>query len=65
MGSVALVILACLAKEPSRCETFHLPFEEEMNAVSCVWRAQLRVAQWAGEHPDWSIQRFACELPEA
>jgi hypothetical protein len=42
-----------------------MPFEEEANAVSCVWRAQLRVAQWAGDHPDWLIRRFACELPEA
>jgi hypothetical protein len=65
MGLVDLVILACLAKQPSHCEMFRVPLEDEVSMVSCVWRAQLRAAQWAGDHPEWLIRRFACELPEA
>lgn len=62
---VELVLLACLLKEPERCETFHLPFEAEMAAPQCVWQSQLRAAQWAAEHPQWVIRRLSCEMPKA
>lgn len=62
---VELVLLACLLKEPERCETFRLPFEAEMATPQCVWQSQLRAAQWAAEHPEWVIRRLSCEMPRA
>lgn len=62
---VELVLLACLVKDPSHCETFHVPFAERMNPVACVWQSQFRAAEWAGHHPDWKVRRFTCQMPGA
>jgi hypothetical protein len=62
---VELVLLACLLKDPQHCEAFRLPFQEELRMPQCVWRAQFRAAEWAGQHPDWTVKRFTCELPRA
>lgn len=62
---VELVILACLLKDPARCETFHLPFENGMTMVQCAWQSQLTAARWAGDHPTWQIRKFSCEAPRA
>ncbi len=61
---VELVLLACLLQEPKQCETFRLPFAEEMVVPQCVWQSQLRAAAWAAEHPNWVIRKFTCEMPE-
>ena len=60
-----LVLLACLIKQPERCETFRIPFMGEVQAPQCVWESQMRVVQWLGEHPDWEVKKFTCEMPEA
>ena len=62
---VELVLIACLLKEPQRCESFRLPFAAAMQMPQCVWRAQFTAAEWAGEHPDWVIKKFSCEMPKA
>ncbi|MEK0083093.1 hypothetical protein [Benzoatithermus flavus] len=62
---VELVLLACLLKNPQHCETFHVPFLEEMQLPQCVWRAQFRAAEWVAQHPDWALKKFTCELPKA
>lgn len=62
---VELVLVACLLKSPERCETFRVPFEEEMPLPQCVWQSQLKAAQWSAEHPEWVIRKFTCEMPRA
>lgn len=62
---VELVLLACLLKSPQQCETFHLPFQEEMPLPQCVWQSQFKAAQWSAEHPDWQVRKFTCEQPHA
>jgi hypothetical protein len=65
MESVELVILACLLKEPEHCESFRIPFQQEMNMAQCTWQSQFHAVQWVSEHPDWEVKRFTCELPGA
>jgi acyl-ACP thioesterase len=60
---VELVVLACLLKDPQHCESFHVPFQQDIQAVQCVWQSQMQAAQWSGEHPDWVIRRVSCEMP--
>jgi hypothetical protein len=60
-----LVLFACLLKDPHHCESFRLPFSDVMQAPQCVWQSQMKVAQWVGEHPDWVIRKFSCEMPKA
>lgn len=62
---VELVLLACLLKQPDRCETFRMPFAHEMAMPQCVWQSQFRAAEWSAEHPGWVVRRFTCEMPEA
>lgn len=62
---VELVLLACLLKAPEQCETFRLPFAEEMVLPQCVWQSQMTAAAWAAEHPAWVIRKFTCEMPGA
>ena len=63
-GSGELVLLACLVKDPGHCESFHIPFQAQMNMAQCVWQSQMHAAQWAGNHPTWAIRRFSCRFPE-
>ena len=65
MEAVELVILACLVKEPEHCESFRIPFQEEMSMPQCTRESQLHAVRWADEHPDWTVKRFTCELPGA
>jgi hypothetical protein len=62
---VELVLLACLIKEPQRCQTFRIPFAAEMPTPQCLWQSQLHVAQWSGQNPDWVVKRVSCEMPKA
>ena len=62
---VELVLLACLIKQPGHCETFRIPFAAPMQTPQCVWQSQMRVAQWAGNHPGWVVKKVSCEMPEA
>jgi len=62
---VELVLVACLLKEPQRCDTFRLPFAEEMPLPQCVWQSQMKAAHWAGAHPEWVIRKMSCERPRA
>lgn len=61
---VELVLLACLLKAPDKCETFRVPFDQEMLMPQCVWQSQLKAAAWAADHPDWVIRKFGCKMPE-
>lgn len=62
---VELLIIACLAREPARCEEFHVPFMNEMNIVQCVWRSTVHAAEWAANHPGWVIKKVSCGQPRA
>jgi hypothetical protein len=62
---VELVLFACLLAQPTRCETFHIPFTGEMFTHACVWQSQIQIAQWAGAHPEWVVKRVSCEMPKA
>jgi hypothetical protein len=58
-----LVVIACLIGHPADCEEFYVPFQRPMGFVQCIYQAQLRLASWAAERPDWTIRRWTCALP--
>jgi hypothetical protein len=62
---VELIILACLLKEPQHCEEFHVPFMVEMNVFQCLWQSTIHAAEWASEHPGWSVRKVSCGQPTA
>jgi hypothetical protein len=62
---VELLILACLAANPAKCETFNVPFAEPMSLVHCMYAGQLQALNWAEQHPGWTIRRWNCGMPRA
>jgi hypothetical protein len=62
---IELVLLACLLKEPSRCEQHYLPTAEQMGIMECVVTGQFQIVQWRQEHPDWIVRRWTCGAPRA
>lgn len=53
-----LVILACLALEPQRCEVFHLPLPG--GAQMCVIAGYHAVVGWSLQHPEWIVESWSC-----
>ncbi len=62
---VELVILACLVKEPERCERFDVPFFAPTHMMECLFKAQIFMGQWSEAHPGWVVKRWRCEHPGA
>jgi len=62
---VELVLLACLLKEPSRCEQHYVPTAETAGMMACVLNGQFQLVQWREQHPGWVIRRWTCGAPRA
>lgn len=62
---VELFLLACLLKEPTRCEQHYLPTAETMGLMECVVMGQFQAVQWRQRHPEWTIRRWTCGAPRA
>ena len=44
------------------CHEITLNFEDQPNMTiqQCMNHAQIELAKWAGEHPNWLIARYRC-----
>ena len=62
---VELLIIACLLKQPQRCEAFRVPFMEPTSIVQCLWQSTVHAAEWTAQHPGWVIRKVRCEAPQA
>lgn len=61
---VDLIVTVCMIAHPQSCENRHLLFESKGSLRSCMYEAQFYLAQWSGEHPEFSIKRWRCEWPD-
>jgi hypothetical protein len=61
MPTVALILAVCLYANPDTCREEHLYFESNGSLRACMSEALPTMAQWAGTHPEWHIERFRCE----
>jgi hypothetical protein len=61
MPVVDLVLAVCLISDPGTCREEHLYFESHGSLRACMAEAIPTMAQWAGTHPEWHIERFHCE----
>ncbi len=62
---IELVLLACLLKEPSRCERHHLPTDAGLGMIECAVTGQFLAARWRELHPGWVVRRWTCGAPRA
>lgn len=58
-----LVLVYCLAADPSRCiEQRPVAEEPGLGLVGCVVGAQPEAVRWLATHPDYVLARVRCEL---
>jgi hypothetical protein len=57
---IAIVISACLTGDPGVCKDYRIPLAAHVDAGACMVRAQPHFAQWAAQHPGWTIKRWRC-----
>jgi hypothetical protein len=56
-----LAVVACLISDPSKCRDVSLTFDSETaTPMQCLMQAQPELAKWAGDHPNWKIERYTC-----
>ncbi|MGI9433860.1 MAG: hypothetical protein ACR2Q4_03370 [Geminicoccaceae bacterium] len=60
-----MLIIACLAGQPTKCDAFQIPFERPTGIMVCMRDAQFRLAEWSRSKPDWKIKKWTCGLPKA
>ena len=60
---IELVFAVCMIDQPSRCKDVHLNFEaENVTPRSCMMNGQFAMAEWVGEHPNWTISKWSCGI---
>jgi sensor c-di-GMP phosphodiesterase-like protein len=61
---IELVIAACLLSA-TECREFKLLYDPyDVSLMTCMIAGQPEVARWQGEHPDWRVTRWSCDLQE-
>ena len=60
---VQLVLVYCLAAEPSRCvEQRPVPEQPGLGLTACMAGAQPAAARWLADRPDYVLARVRCEV---
>lgn len=62
-GVIALVLVVCLAADPSVCrEERTIPEDATVTELSCHGRiGQSEAIKWLNEHPKWLLSGWRCE----
>ena len=60
---IQIIIMVCRLGQPDLCEEQHLHFAWQGSLQQCAMAAQLYIAQWIGEHPQWTVRNYHCEYP--
>ena len=57
---IELLLVACLADDPSRCKDVGLAYSGEgLTPMQCLMQAQPEIARWVEEHPRWQVRRWS------
>ncbi len=54
-----LLIVACSILQGAQCREVSLTFQD-VSVMTCAMAGMPIVAQWASEHPNWSVARWKC-----
>lgn len=65
MDTINLIMTVCAVLSPTNCEEKNLSFSASFSIRQCTMMAQPYLAQWAGEHPNWTIVKWRCEYPHS
>jgi hypothetical protein len=65
MDTINLIITVCAVLSPASCEEKSLPFSASFSLQQCAMAAPPYIAQWVGEHPNWTAVKWRCEYPHS
>jgi hypothetical protein len=57
---IAIILSACLLSNGSVCREHRIPLPADVSAFQCMMTAQIQLARWSAEHPQWRIVRWRC-----
>jgi hypothetical protein len=60
---IQIVVMVCRLGQPDLCEEQRLQFAWQGSLRQCAMAARLYIAQWIGEHPQWTARNYHCEYP--
>lgn len=55
---IAIILTVCLQSNAASCREERIEFSG--SPMSCVIQAQPIVAEWGGDHPDWTVKSYTC-----
>lgn len=56
-----LAMLVCLTNSPTHCKDVALNYSaDSITPMQCLMQAQIEIAKWIGEHPNWRVERYSC-----
>jgi hypothetical protein len=60
---IELVLLVCLASNPTDCHKEWPPFESTQASMhACMFEGQRQAVQWAEAHPKYRVRKWSCGL---
>ena len=60
---IEIILTVCAIANPTYCEDKYLQFAWEGSLSQCMMGAQPYIAQWIGNHPQWTATKWTCEYP--
>jgi len=60
---IEIILTVCAIANPANCEEKSLQFAWEGSLRQCMMAAQPYIAQWIGDHPQWTATKWTCEYP--
>jgi len=63
MDTISLIITVCAVLSPNKCEERSLSFAANFSPQQCAMAAPPYIAQWIGQHPQWTAVKWRCEYP--
>ena len=60
MDAINLVITVCAVLSPANCQEKNLVFASNFSLQQCMMAAPPYIAQWVGEHPNWTAVSYMC-----
>ena len=59
---IELIFVVCLDSSPARCTVERPQFQEPfVNVMACSRTGLFRAAEWAEQHPKYTVRRWKCE----
>lgn len=56
---IELAFVVCMAAAPTDCEDRSLQFTD-VTVSQCTMGAMPVLAEWIGQHPDWTLSSWTC-----